>query len=92
MTPDVFKDIERITNIWCQLREQFYKEGDMLFGKFTIADAMYAPVILRLKTYGVQLSSICQDYSETILELPAMQQWLEAAETELETISTYEFN
>ncbi len=47
MTPDVQKDIERITKIWRQLREQFFKEGNMLFGKFTIADAMYAPVLLR---------------------------------------------
>lgn len=62
----------------------------MLFGKFTIADAMYAPVVLRFKTYGVHLDSICQDYSEAILELPAMQQWLEAAKSEQETIPPFE--
>ena len=90
MTPDVQKDIERITNIWRQLREQFSKQGNMLFGKFTIADAMYAPVILRFKTYGVQLNSICQDYSKAVLELPAMQQWLEAAKNEQETIPAFE--
>ena len=90
MTLDVQKDIERITNIWRQLREQFSKQGNMLFGKFTIADAMYAPVILRFKTYGVQLNSICQDYSKAVLELPAMQQWLEAAKNEQETIPAFE--
>ncbi|BAZ16930.1 glutathione S-transferase domain protein [Calothrix sp. NIES-4071] len=90
MTQEVQKDIERITNIWRQLRRQFFQEGNMLFGKFTIADAMYAPVILRFKTYGVQLDSVCQDYSGAILELPAMQQWLEAAENEQETISASE--
>jgi glutathione S-transferase len=90
MTPGVQKDIERITNIWRRLRGQFLNEGNMLFGTFTIADAMYAPVILRLSTYRVQLDSVCQAYSEVILELPAMQEWLKAAKNEQEIIPAYE--
>lgn len=90
ITPDTQKDIERITSIWRQLREQFSKEGNMLFGRFTIADAMYAPVVLRFNTYGVKLDGICQDYLKAILELPAMHEWLEAAKSEQEIISTFE--
>jgi glutathione S-transferase len=90
MTPDVQKDIERITNIWRQLKQQFFKEGNMLFGKFTIADAMYAPVLLRFETYGVHLDSVYQDYSRAVLELPAMQEWLKAAKSEQEIIPAFE--
>lgn len=90
ITPEVQKDIERITAIWHDCRQNFGTSGSMLFGEFTIADAMFAPVVLRFVTYGVQLDSIAQAYTQAVLTLPAMQEWLEAAATEPETIPAYE--
>jgi glutathione S-transferase len=62
----------------------------MLFGKFAIADAMFAPVVLRFITYSVELDSICKDYANAILALPAMKEWIKAAESEPEIIPNFE--
>lgn len=91
LTPEVQKDIDRITSIWQEFRSKFANEGDMLFGKFTIADAMFAPVVLRFITYDVQLDSISRNYAQTILKLPAIQEWIEAAKQETEVLPQYEF-
>ncbi len=91
MAQGVQQDIDRITTIWRQCRQKFGEGGDMLFGKFTIADAMYAPVVMRFVTYGVELDKVCQDYMEAILELRAMQEWLKAALMEEEVIERSEF-
>lgn len=88
--PDVQRDIDRVTEIWRDCREQFGAGGDCLFGEFTIADAMYAPVVSRFRTYGVSLDPICQSYADAVWQLPAMQLWIEAAIAEIETISMYE--
>ena len=60
----------------------------MLFGSFSIADAFYAPVVTRFATYGVKLSPLLAAYSESVLALPAMQQWIAAAKAEPETLET----
>jgi glutathione S-transferase len=52
---------------------------------------MFAPVVSRFKTYGVPLDPICQAYSEAILALPAMQEWMMAAERETEILEKFEF-
>ncbi len=87
--PSVQADITRITTIWHECRETFGSGGDFLFGAFTIADAMYAPVVSRFITYGVQLDSVCSTYAEAILSLSAMQHWIAAAKSEAETIESY---
>lgn len=84
--PVVQHDIARITTIWRDCRQQFGQGGDFLFGPFTIADAMYAPVVSRFVTYGVALDSISQAYAAAIWNLPAMQAWVEAATAEVEYI------
>ena len=91
MALGVPQEIDRITTIWRECRQKFGGNGDMLFGKFTIADAMYAPVVLRFVTYGVEVDRVCQDYMEAILGLTAMQEWLKAAEVEEEVLTKYEF-
>jgi len=91
MALGVQTDIDRIIKIWQECRQNFGDGGDMLFGKFTIADAMYAPVVMRFVTYGVQVDNVCQDYMEAIMALPAMQEWVEASEVEEEVISASEF-
>lgn len=86
MTSEVQVDIDRITAIWRDCRQRFGNGGSLLFGEFTIADAMFAPVVTRFITYDVQLDSVSRAYAETILALPAMQEWMKAAEAEIETI------
>jgi glutathione S-transferase len=89
MAPGVQEDIQRITAIWRDCRQNFGAGGDMLFGEFTIADAMFAPVALRFITYDVQLDSVSRNYVEAILSLPALQEWIQAAETEPESIPSF---
>jgi glutathione S-transferase len=91
MTRGVQQDINRITTIWRECRQNYGASGDMLFGEFTIADAMYAPVVLRFITYGVELDNVCQKYANAILGLPSLQEWLKAAQVEEEVIPGYEY-
>lgn len=85
-TPEVKSEIVRINTIWRECREQFGAEGDMLFGKFTIADAMYAPVVSRFATYKIKLEPVAQAYADAVWALPDMQEWLAAAAMEPENI------
>jgi glutathione S-transferase len=75
-------DIARIQKIWTEARRQFGKDGPFLFGRFSNADAMYAPVVTRFKTYGVALEPVCQAYCDAVLALPAMKEWYAAAAAE----------
>ena len=86
MTPGVKAEIDRIFAIWRECRQKFGIGGDMLFGKFTVVDAMFAPVVMRFVTYGVKLDSSAKAYTDAILGLPAMQEWLAAAYSESESI------
>lgn len=90
MAAGVQNDIDRITAIWRDCRQNFGTGGNMLFGEFTIADAMFAPVVLRFITYNVKLEPAAREYAEAILALAAMQEWLKATETEPETIPDFE--
>ncbi len=89
-TPEVLADIARIIESWRDCRTRFGAGGPFLFGTFSIADAMYAPVVLRFKTYAVDLDAVCRGYLDAILALPAMRQWLAEAEAETEVIPDYE--
>jgi len=82
-TAAALADADRVMQIW---RDALAASGGpFLFGAFTIADAMYAPVTTRFTTYGVQTDAICTTYIATIAELPAMQQWCADADLEPET-------
>ena len=72
---DAARDIERIVQIWQSARAANHSQGKFLFGHFTIADAMFVPVATRFVTYQVKLSSIIEDYVNTIIEIPFMQEW-----------------
>ncbi len=85
----VQEDIDRITSIWQESRQKF--GGNLLFGNFTIADAFFAPVVLRFIAYDVQLDAVSRDYVETVLALSAMQEWINAAKNETEILPKYEF-
>ncbi|MBW4470186.1 MAG: glutathione S-transferase family protein [Stenomitos rutilans HA7619-LM2] len=90
MTPDVQTDIDRITAIWRDCRQTYGTSGSLLFGAFTIADAMFAPVALRFVTYEVPLDRTCSQYVESILALPAIQTWIQAAKAEPEKLPSFE--
>lgn len=79
-------DITRIITIWCEARGRFGHAGPWLLGDFTAADAMYAPVASRFRTYGVELPAVLSSYLETVLESPAMRSWSAAAKAEPEVI------
>jgi glutathione S-transferase len=89
-TVEVAGEIERVQRSWGEAREKHGAGGPFLFGAFTIADAMYAPVVLRFRTYAVQLNPVCREYADAVLALPAMQQWLADAEAETEVIAAFE--
>ena len=89
-TPEVLKDIERIRAMWNDSRARFGGGGDFLFGRFGIADAMYAPVVLRFVTYEVDLDPVSAAYVQAITALPAMQEWLAGAAAETEVLPQYE--
>ncbi|MDV3001150.1 MAG: hypothetical protein N5P05_002756 [Chroococcopsis gigantea SAG 12.99] len=90
MTEMARKDTLRVQEIWRTCRERFVGEGKWLFGTFSIADAMFAPVVLRFRTYDIKLDEVCRAYSESILSLPEMVSWLEAAELEEESLPQFE--
>jgi glutathione S-transferase len=75
-------DIARIQQIWGDCRKRFGQEGPFLFGGFTVADGMFAPVVTRFRTYGVALDPVSTAYVDTVMNLPAMKEWVEAAKRE----------
>lgn len=87
---DVKADVARIDEIWTTCREKYGQGGPFLFGAFSIADAMYAPVVSRCRTYHLPLGKVAQVYADLIWNLPAMQQWLEASRAEKFQMSRYD--
>jgi len=82
--PEVLPELERITAIFNQAKRPF------LFGAFCAADAMYAPVVLRFRTYEVELPAAAKAYADAMLALPALQEWIAAAERETESIPQFD--
>ena len=82
-------DIDRITAIWTDCLTQY--KGPFLFGKKpTLADAMYAPVVTRFLTYGIDLDPLCQKYCQHIMSTSFMKEWCEAAQAEPDDIEELE--
>ena len=80
--PGVEGDIARIIDIWETCREQFGGGGAFLYGAFSAADAMYAPVVTRFKTYDVELTRTASTYVETVWTCPEMRRWRAGAAAE----------
>jgi glutathione S-transferase len=74
----VARDVARFSDIVRQARERFGEGGPFLFGAFSAADAMYAPLVTRLDTYSIALDTTTQAYVDAVLALPAFQEWLSA--------------
>ena len=86
MTPEARRDIERVVALWTSCRERFGKGGPLLFGRFCVADAYYAPVVTRFQTYAVALPPAAQAYCDAVLALGAVREWMDAARRETEFV------
>lgn len=79
---EVQAEINRIAAIWRDCRTRFGEGGAFLFGELSLADAMFAPVVTRFKTYGVALEGAAADYAEAVLDWPEMKSWAQDARNE----------
>jgi glutathione S-transferase len=86
LSPAAQREVERISALWRRCRKEIAGEGQWLFGAFSIADAMYAPIVLRLHGYGIELGDVESQYVQTVLEQPVIQEWIAAGEREREII------
>jgi glutathione S-transferase len=77
--PEVDANVRRIDAIWSDCRARFGKGGPFLFGAFTAADAMYAPIVSRFVTYAIEVSAPSRAYMEAMTALPAWAEWKAAA-------------
>ena len=78
-TPELQADVARIDAIWSGCRKAYGSAGRWLFGDFSIADAMFAPVFFRFQTYGAPLSPASQTYLDHVLQDPDLRDWQDAA-------------
>jgi glutathione S-transferase len=83
-------EISRILSIWRACREGAGDSGPWLYGEFSIADAMYAPVALRFHTYGIDMPAAARDFVETIMQDTDVAQWMLAAAEEIEVVEADE--
>lgn len=83
-------DVERVLDIWETCRSAWGKGGPWLFGEFTAADAMYAPVAMRFQTYGIEPGGRPKAYVDTVMSDAYVQEWILAAEGEKEVIEEFE--
>ena len=83
-------DIDRMVGIWTECRARYGGNGALLFGDFTIPDAMFAPEVIRLHGAGVALPAPAQAYVEAVLAWPAIAEWQTAAAAEPWLIPEYE--
>jgi glutathione S-transferase len=75
LTPEVEADVQRIDAMWSDARARFGKSGPFLFGAFSAADAMYAPVVSRFVSYDIGVSAAARDYMAAVTSLPAYAEW-----------------
>jgi len=85
-------NIARVQEIWSDARERYGAGGPFLFGTFTIADAMYAPVVSRFETYAVDVMPTVKAYMQAMIALPAWREWRDAALREPWVIPTFEYD
>ena len=97
-TPEAQADINRVAAIWRDCRKRFGEAagasdaaGPFLFGHFTVADAMYAPVVSRFRTYKIELDEVCRAYADAVWALSSMRAWAAAAADEPMVIESAEF-
>jgi glutathione S-transferase len=90
LSADARANVERIQQIWLECRERHRKLGPFLFGAFGGADAMFAPVVHRFRTYAIEVKPEVQAYMDTMMSLAAIQEWTRAALAETLVIEKFE--
>ena len=87
---EVVTECNRVDQLWSAASTMQSESGSYLFGDFSIADCMYAPMAMRFLTYGITLSAASNKYIETLQQNPAVKQWLKEAQKEKERLPEYE--
>ncbi|MEW6642814.1 MAG: glutathione S-transferase family protein [Pseudomonadota bacterium] len=90
LSDDAQADIARIQEMWADCRARYGAQGPFLFGAFSGADAMYAPVVHRFRTYAVAVTPVVKAYMDTMQALPAFREWTEAGLAETLVIERFE--
>lgn len=83
-------DCRRVDMLFSDARAQFSSGGDYLFGEFSLADCMFAPIVMRFTTYGIGLSESSQKYVRTMLQNTALSLWVEDAQNESHILADFE--
>ena len=83
-------DCRRIDQLFAEARVRFSSRGEYLFGDFTIADCMFAPIVMRFTTYAIELSQTSQDYMNCLLKNSALQAWIADAQKESQILTEFE--
>ena len=86
LSAEVQANITRIEGLWREARTRFGKAGPFLFGEFCAADAMFAPVVMRFRTYAVRVDAEASRYCEAMTEAPGVRAWIEGALAEKEIV------
>ncbi|MDH5767281.1 MAG: hypothetical protein OEZ38_14795 [Gammaproteobacteria bacterium] len=79
-------EIDRIKKLWRQCRTRYGEGGEWLFGEYSIADAMFAPIALRFEGYSIPLNGIEESYVNSVLKQPGIIEWIDAGKSEIEVI------
>jgi len=90
LSPDARADIARVEQIWIECRERYGQSGPFLFGTFGGADAMFAPVVHRFRTYAIEVAPTARGYMDAMMALPAFREWTNAALAETLVIEKFE--
>ncbi|GJM11941.1 MAG: glutathione S-transferase [Pseudohongiella sp.] len=83
-------ECKRVDQLFSDARAVFSGRGDYLFGEFSLADCMFAPIVMRFTTYGIELSESSQEYVRKVLENPALRAWVDAARNETQILTDFE--
>jgi glutathione S-transferase len=81
------EEIARIDAIWACCRRRFGENGNYLYGRFSIADCLFAPVAVSFNAYGAELSEEAHIYMQTLLDNPFVQKWITLGRREKEALS-----
>ncbi len=90
VTDEVQKDIDRLNTIFSDCRKNYASGGEWLFGEYSIADAMFTPVVMRFNTYGVSLEGDAENYLDTVRNQSAVVEWMADSRQEIEVIESEE--
>ena len=90
LSQEAEREVERIKNLWRKCRSEYGTNGEWLFGDYTIADAMFAPIALRFDGYNISLGDVEQNYVNSVLRQSAIVDWVEAGKLETEVIEADE--